>query len=433
MTNALRKPEDLTEKFFEIFTATTGGVHVIAQKTDGKMKQYFTKDPQSQQYPDRENIYMTLNTIKKWRRRKANVCTLNAIIIDLDYYKLGMNKAYVMYYLPVLLQDENIRKPTAIIDSGNGLYLVWKIQERNVNNQVMTRLYEKITKALQVKLAPLGADPQACDVLHLFRMPGTLNTKGGKRKEVYVESLDESKIYDLEYFATEVLEELPARRQKSVQTPKDGQKKASIQRLFNPYTLAVARAKDLERLAQLRDYEMDGYRHSFLHIYAVQLTQAGVEEYEKKLADMNALLTRPIGENEVKSIIKLLQQKAENGARIIKAIEAAKIKKNKPPMTAVEKAQEISYAYYNSTIIRELGIDEFEQASMRTIIGGAERGKRNRLRKQKDYAPTKAANKTKKEQRDERIMELTKEGYTHKEIAEKLEISTKTVQRILKK
>lgn len=433
MSTAQRKPEDLTEKFFEIFTATTGGVHVIAQKTDGKMKQYFTKDPQSQQYPDRENIFMTLNTIKKWRRRKSNVCTLNAFIIDLDYYKYGKTKAQVLYQLPKFLDDVNIRKPTVVVDSGNGLYLIWKIEERNVNNQVMTRLYEKITKALQAKLAPLGADPQACDVLHLFRMPGTLNTKGGKRKEVYVESLDESKIYDLEYFATEVLEELPARRQKSAQTPKDGQKKASIQRLFNPYTLAVARAKDLERLAQMREYEMDGYRHSFLHIYAVQLTQAGAEDYEKKLADMNALLTRPIGENEVKSIIKLLQQKAENGARVVQAMEAVKIKKNQPPMTAVEKAQEISYAYFNSTIIKDLGIDEVEQASMRTIIGGAERGKRNRLRKQKDYAPTKAANKTKKEQRDERIMELTKEGYTHKEIAEKLEISTKTVQRILKK
>lgn len=432
MSNAQRKPEDLTERFFKLFTASTG-VHVTTQKKGGQMKPYYTKDLLSQQCEDRENIFMTLNTSKKWNRRKANICTLNAITIDLDYYKLGMNKAYVMYYLPVLLQDENIRKPTAIIDSGNGLYLLWKIQERNVNNQVMTRLYEKITKALQVKLAPVGADPQACDVLHLFRMPGTLNTKGGKRKEVYVESLDESKIYDLEYFATEVLEEFPARRKKSVQTPKSGQKQASIKRLFNPYTLAVARTKDLERLVQMRDYEMDGYRHSFLHIYAVQLMQTGVEDYEKKLAEMNALLTRPIHENEVQALIKTLNQKAENGARTVKAIEAAKIKKNQPPMTAVEKAQEISYAYYNSTIIKNLGIDESEQASMKTIIGAGERGARNRLRKQKDYEPIKAANKTKKEQRDERIMELTKEGYTHKEIAKKLEISTKTVQRILKK
>lgn len=423
MTTAQRKPEyeDLTERFFEIFNADTG-VHVVTQKKDGKMHQYFTKDLQSQQYPDRENIYMTPNTSKKWNRRKANACTLSAFIIDLDYYKVGRTKQQIMCWLPYAYDDENIPEPTAIIDSGNGLYLMWKIQERNVNNQVMVRLFEKITKVLQEKLAPLGADPQACDVLHLFRMPGTTNTKGGKRKEVYVESLDETKIYDLEFFVAEVLEELPARRQKSAQTQKDGQKQASIKRLFNPFTLALTRVKDLERLAQLREFEMDGHRHTFLNIYATYMTQAGFEDYEQKLTDMNDLLTRPIGEVEVKAIIKNLRQKAEAGLKAIK-----------PDDNAKEKAKKCSYAYKTTTIIKELAITEDEQKSMQTLFEGNERRKRDRLRKQKVRTVEKEEKKTAKERRDAQVSELANQGCTHKEIAEKLEISTKTVQRILKK
>lgn len=435
MTNALRKPEyeDLTERFFITFNATAG-VHVVAQKKDGQMHQFFTKDLRSQQYPDRENIFMTPNTVKKWSRRKAHACILNAITIDLDYHKTGMTKAQIMCWLPHVYDDRNIPVPTAIVDSGNGLYLMWKLEERAVNDQVMVRLYEKITKTLQAKLADIGADAQACDVLHLFRMPGTLNTKYGKRKEVFVENLDETLIYDLEYFATEVLEELPARRQKIAQTPKNGQKKASVSHLFNQYTLAVARAKDLERLAQMREYDLDGCRHSFLHIYAVQLMQSGAEDYEKKLAEMNALLARPIRESEVQALIKTLNQKAENGARVVKAIEAAK-KPNDKPMTAAEKAREISYGYFNSTIIDDLGITESEQVSMRTIIGGAERRKRNRLRKETDYAPIKAANQTQKERRNERILTLKSEGFKHKEIFEIMKkegytkVSLRTIER----
>lgn len=451
MPEALRKPEyeDLNKQFLELFTATRG-VHCIFQKNGEKVSRKYTKTPATQQYSGRENVYMTYNTCKKHNRTKANVCALSAVVVDLDIYKVGMSKAQALYLLPVLLDDENIPEPTAVVDSGNGLYLFWKLErtkeadeeeteaqkgqkEQVVNDQMLVRLYEKITKQMQKKLEPMGADPQSCDVLHLFRMPGTVNTKRRQRNEVTVLRLNPDQIYDLNYFATETLEEFPTSRKKA---PK-AKKKGSIQHLFNPYTLAVARAKDLERLAQQRGYEMDGCRHSFLHIYAVQLMQAGVEDYEKKLAEMNALLARPIRENEVQALIKTLNQKAENGARVVKAIEAAK-KPTDKPMKAVEKAQEISYAYYNTKIIDNLRISESEQASMRTIIGGAERGKRNRLRKQKDYAPVKAANQTQKEQRDERIAELKNAGCTNNEIIAKMKdeghkkVSVSTIKRVMR-
>ena len=451
MPEALRKPEyeDLNKQFLELFTATRG-VHCILQKKGKIVHEDFTKEPAKQRYMGRENMFMSYNTCKKHERTKPNVCALSAIVMDLDIRNVGMNKAGALFLLPELLDDENIPKPTAVVDSGNGLYLLWKLErtkeadeeeteaqkgqkEQVVNNPAMVRLYEKITKKLQKKLESMGADPQSCDVLHLFRMPGTINTKWRQRNEVTVLRLNPDQIYDLDFFATEILDELPKSRKKAPKTKKKG----SIQRLFNPYTLAVARKKDLEQLVQMREYEMDGCRHSFLHIYAVQLMQAGAEDYEKKLSEMNALLTRPIHENEVQALIKTLNQKAENGARIIKAIEAAK-KPTDKPMKAVEKTQEISYAYHNTKIIDNLKISESEQASMRTIIGGAERGKRNRLRKQKDYAPVKAANQTQKEQRDERIVELKNAGCTNNEIIAKMKdegykkVSVPTIKRVMR-
>lgn len=409
MQNALQITEDLTEQFLKTFTAKTG-VHIIAQKKDGQMRQYFTKDLLSQQYADRENIYVTYNTSKKWNRRKSNVCAISALVIDIDYYKSEYKKWQVLNLLPTICDDENIFYPTSVIDSGNGLYFIWKLEEQIVNNQVMVQLYEKITKTLQAKLAFIGADAKACDILHLFRMPGTINTKNNQRKEVFVEYLNPEAIFELQDFTNEVLEELPQAWQKRAKTPKNGPTRASVKKLFNPYSLAKTRVSDLERLAQMRDFNMDGCRHNFLHIYAVQLTQAKHENFEQKLNEMNDLLTNPAKANDVKAIIKTLQDKAKNGGNLYAS----------------------SYLYKNETIVSHLDINEIEQQAMRTIIDADEYKKRQRLGRNERYSATKTRNQQAKEERNKKICEMAQEGITQKQIAEAMAVTTRTVRNVLK-
>src|SRR5699024_8170566 len=58
------------------------------------------------------------------------------------------------------------------------------------------------------------------------------------------------------------------KRKKKRQPSNKEQRKLSY--LFNFYTLAIARSNDIQRLCEMRNYEMVGYRNTVIHIYAYQ-------------------------------------------------------------------------------------------------------------------------------------------------------------------
>lgn len=406
---------DFINQDFLSFFNGTAGVHAITTIKDGYAKDYFTKDLLSQQVKTRENVYFTPNTSKEWTRKKAHVCQINAITIDLDVYKAGLTKEHALYLLPHVLKEENIFYPTAIQDSGNGLYLYWRLEPQIVNSQVLVRLYEKITSVLQASLSRLGADSQSTDISHLFRMPGTINAKPGMtKKESYILELNERLIYELQDFTNELLPELERKTKVAKKRSKKAQN-SSLTHMFNPYTLALARAKDFENLAQMRDYDMDGYRHHLLLYYAAFLTQANQDNYQEKVHALNDLLTNPIRENEVKSIFKTIDKKRQGDS---------------------EDPYELSYMPKNSTLIETFDINTEEQANMKTVIGEHEYRKRQRKSRNKRYESTKEKNQSKKQARDERIISLKNEGQTNKEIVTILEeegfgkITVRTIQRI---
>lgn len=406
----------INQDFLSLFTGTSG-VHTIATINDGIAKNYYTKDLLNQQVATRENVYFTINTSKIWSRKKTHVCQINAITIDLDVYNVGMTIDQALYLLPQVLKDENIFYPTAIQISGNGIYLHWKLEPQIVNHQVIVRLYEAITKALQAKLKHLGADGQSTDVLHLFRLPGTLNVKKKYgTTESYIFELNEHLIYELQDFTDEVLPDLKPRKYKKKRVNKGV--KTSVTHLFNIYTLALARARDLERLTRMRNYEMDGYRHNLIFFYAVFLTQANQDNYQERVHALNNLLTAPLREVEVKAMFKTIEQKLQ---------------------TDSEDPYDLSYLPKNKTLIEELfDISDSEQALMETIIGQSESRKRDRKRKQTSYEPIKQNNQSKKQNRDHRIIALKSEGYTNRQIEETLraegfeKVSKSTIKRVLR-
>ncbi|HBT59458.1 MAG TPA: hypothetical protein DEA45_01385 [Acholeplasmataceae bacterium] len=402
--------QSLNERFLEFFTAKAG-VHAVTT-IDGYVAQdYFTKDLLNQQAPTRENVYMTLNTSKVWSRKKKHVCQLNAITIDLDVYNVNMTIEHALYLLPYVLKDEGIHYPTAIQISGNGIYLHWKLEEQIVNNRVMVTLYEKITSALQEKLKILGADGQSIDILHLFRMPGTLNVKNKfGTTESYIVELNEHLIYELQDFTDELLPEIRQRKtkKKRMKTPAKG----SVRHLFNQYTLALARARDLKRLAQMRNYDMDGYRHNLIFFYAVFLTQANQDNYQEQTHALNDLLSDPLHEIEVEAIFKTIEQKMK---------------------TDSEDPYDYSYLPKNETLIeKKFDITSEEQTKMETIVGESESRRRDRNRKKTSYEPIKQANKSKKEQRDELIHQLHQQGLNNTQIAKEMGVHRNTVANVLK-
>lgn len=404
--------ETLNQEFLELIKAGSG-VHAIMQKhEDGSVSNYYTKDLLSQ-YAERTNVFYTPNTMKTWKRRKTNVCELNAIVVDLDYYTMNLTRQQVLFALPIVLSDENILPPTAIQDSGNGLYLIWKLTGQVVNNQVMVRLYERITNVLTERLKVLGADSKATDVLHLFRFPGTTNVKKNKPvSHSNILELNSFLIYELEDFANEVLPEIKRKKKTPAKRGLQSEIKPAVKFLFNQYTLVISRAEDLLKLVQMRNYEMSGSRHFLLLYYSAFLMQAGVENYQKQAHELNDSLDVPMTERSMNEMFRSLENKF-----------------NKDSDSWYEK----SYIPNNQTLVNTFDISEQEQRELKTIISDEEYKRRDRVRKEKQYEPIKDANKRSKQERDQMILEMIEQGITQKEIAQEMGVSVSTIKRVKSK
>ena len=410
------QPHQLNQDFLTSMNAESG-VHAIMKKhQDDSVSNYYTKDLVSQ-YANQTNVFYTPNTVKSWERRKRNVCALNAFIVDLDYYNENLTREQVLFALPFVLTDYNIPYPTAIQDSGNGLYLIWKLNNQIVNDQVMVRLYERITSTLSERLKEIGADPKATDVLRLFRLPGTINYKKDKGKKYsQVLELNEHLIYDLDDFSEEILPPLKRKKKRKRKSPSKrglrGSNKPSVGFLFNPYTLNMARINDFVKLVEMRDYEMSGSRHIFIVYYIAFLMQAGIENYQERAHELNDSLESPLREKTMKYTFRSMEKKF-----------------NKDTDSLFEK----SYIPTNETLINTFSISEQEQRELQTIISDEEYKRRERKRLARLYEPIKDANKRSKQERDQMILEMVEQGVAHKEIAQEMGVSVSTIKRVKSK
>lgn len=136
LAQQLENTQTKEEEFLTLFTASKGVHNIFQIKDDDTVKSYWTKDLVSQfeYWKDRKNVFFTVNTARSWNRNKANTLQLNALVIDLDVYKVGMTKEQALFFLATTLKDNNIFQPTAVVDSGRGLYLYWKLTGQIANH-----------------------------------------------------------------------------------------------------------------------------------------------------------------------------------------------------------------------------------------------------------------------------------------------------------
>lgn len=382
------------------------GVQCIATKTN-KWREFYSKDLDAewQQARTRSNVYWTPNSFKNHQRGIDSIVQLNAFYVDLDCYKLDMTKEIALHSLNMVLKDNNIFKPTLIIDSGNGLQLLWRIEGVPVRSASVIKLWNRIEKELAKRLAILGADPASTDASRVLRVPDTYNTKGKDLQLTEVVAFDRKAIYEMRDFQFELLPDLPKKgpyqeKERIKKAPNKERRKASVSRLFNPYTLNKARLTDLETLLTLRDYQPTDMRNIIMFLMAnfIENGDLGIDK-EQYLTDMNNSLKTPLNKREIATIIRNTDGK---------------------------------YNYKSSTLIELLQVTEEEQKQMKTLLSDNEYNRRQRIARNKRYEPIKQANKSKKEERDMMVKDLSKNGYTQKEIAKKLEIGQSTVSRILK-
>ena len=138
---------------------------------DGFIKSGFNED----------NVYISMNTFYRDKRTVECLKRLNALYVDIDCYKMGLDKHSVLARLEDDYYEKIIPCPTFVIDSGRGLYLIWKL--RNEDRNALPR-WTRVQGYLTEKLQELGADPACKDAARILRVPFSTNTKSDTRVEI---------------------------------------------------------------------------------------------------------------------------------------------------------------------------------------------------------------------------------------------------------
>ncbi|MGL5716772.1 MAG: hypothetical protein ACRCX2_27400, partial [Paraclostridium sp.] len=245
-------------------------------------------------------------------------------------------------------------------------------------------------------LKPFGADANALDPTRVLRIVGTMNSKSG----TCVEVLD---AYDYEYSLKEIQQEyLPeiSEKKKGKGRPK------KMVSLFTEYSLYYSRVKDITKVCELRNYDMEGHREItlFLYRYFSACFTQDTDEALSRALELNEKFKNPLPEVEVIRDTK----------------SATKAYDNK------------LYKYTNAKLIEILDIDETEQISLETIIGTKEKYRRNNERR----TPRNKKGLTSKQQELEdlkvKVLDLKNKGLNNTQISKELNIDRAKTRRLLK-
>lgn len=337
------------------------------------------------------DLYTSINTFIAPERTIEKLRYLNALYIDIDCYKLNLRKESVVYFLENDFYGSVIPEPTLVVESGRGLTLYWKIN--SVPSKALT-LWKAMQYFLYKELKEFGADINALDPSRIFRVIGSCNTKSFT--DVKVIEYNKHNIYDLKWLKENYLPKVE--KKKYIKKPFKGK----IVRVFNKYTLELARLKDLETLAELRNYDLDT-REVFLFLYRYYAEYLeGKEKALEMTLELNSKFIRPLSIGEVRSSTK---------------------------SNYIGK-----YNYSNSKLIEMFNISEEEQLHLTTIHSKTlklERYNESRRSKRRNEEGLTSREQDKLDKLYSIFKGLKKE-LKNKEIAEVLNVTVRLVQKYKK-
>lgn len=383
------------------------------------------------------NIYITANSFFKPSRTIESIRKLNALYIDLDYYKIEKYKDYTGEEMLEVLNEnyfgKSIPKPTLVTFTGRGLGIYWAIE--NLPYMALP-LWNTVQKYILGKLKPIGADPVSIDASRLLRLSGTVNLKSNKNTYIIYSN---KRVYNLRDIQKEYLPVLSKKKTKvkKISTSKEGR----IINIYNLHNLHFARLNDLIKLVEMRHgfcrnndgvLVQKGSREKlvFLYRYWSCCYTADPKAALESTLEFNSKFNLPLKESEVIEASKSAEKAYEAW------LEHQNKKKNKLN-DKVEKEAETKfdgYNYRNKTLIAMLNITEEEMEELSTIITLEEKRKRDkrvRKAKRRDEEGLTAKQRELKELK-KKVKKLREEGYSIRMIGKKLGISASKVQRSIK-
>ena len=365
------------------------------------------------------DLYLSQNSFKAWRNTR-NVAALTSCYVDLDTYNIpalaGLDAEEILSR--AMLAFPWMPVPTMLASSGRGVYFIW-VFDKPLSPDALPR-WQTVEGALVGLLKGLGADAKAKDATRVLRVAGSLHAKTGERVH-YEHIADTVKFSELERLVREqLIPEPPVRRERPAESqPKAKRKTGSVKSLWNGYTLAYWRMKDLEALARMRGPLKD-YRARFLYAYSVsaawycQTPEDLVSELDSFAQEFFVDSHRYQGETQCKTIL-----------------ERVAMSKRGLKMSWQGKEVDPRYRMHNRTLIELLDITPAEQTHLKVILSTIEKDRRYRLKHpltRGEYLQDAAL--VRREKREE-AEELLRQGYTATSAARALGITRMTLHRRL--
>lgn len=418
--------EAFTEHLYD--DSTDGYIQVLKLKNDKSVNIYNvttsnlidTIDLLQEEY----DVFVTPNTMFKKARRVNYIRQFRSLFQDIDCHSLGIHQSEAVYIIWILYYDGKIPKPTMVTDTGRGIHVYFRI--KNAPYGALST-WQELQDYIYYQLKHLGADRNATDGARLLRIPGTKNSKCDLYcKIVYIDNETEYSMYDLR---EKFLNYSDRTHQLQVAEIKNISRKIIFNKFFNSYSLHIERAKDLEVLCKLRNYNMTGFRNMIIHCYAywkgIYLRDSF--ELESVVIEFNNSFIEPLKDTEIQAILRCTDKAIDKFINYEQGIRNKEIRRVSKGMRDKD-----GYWYKNETLIDLLQITEEEQKHLKTIIGINEKYYRNNIRR----TPRNENNLTKKQQEikdlKDKILYLKEQKLSNREIGKYLDINERRVRYILK-
>lgn len=251
-----------------------------------------------------EDSYFSINSFRRSEKQSSRVWHLNAFVLDFDYYKIKKYKglsATEMYEIHI--RDKLPLDPTALIDSGRGLYVIYSFKHAC---KAMVSTYKSIYKTFCKKFKEYGMDPNAMNVTQIIRIPGTLNSKSLRYVEVleYHDTNYELKdFFHLFTFSREEVNDYKLNQKKKDDKPLELDADRLQKRFQFREEQTAQIILDLKKLIQLRNEtaHYDGYRELLIYIVRKRMRWKGSSLQDELLMahEMNDYFKVPLSVVEI--------------------------------------------------------------------------------------------------------------------------------------
>lgn len=149
--------------------------------------------------------YLGLNAFKRPNRRTEHLVSLRGNFVDLDSYKIPAWKEVtpeeIWRQIQEALAAAGVPAPQVVVFTGRGLQLMW-VYAKGLPANVLPR-WRAVQMELARALKVFGPDLGALDASRVVRLPGTVNSKSGRR--AYFVHLEMDNATDFEALAKAVL------------------------------------------------------------------------------------------------------------------------------------------------------------------------------------------------------------------------------------